>query len=277
MTGNGRDAAITVDAVPAALVEERKGARESLAQSRRAEMLPYGVAYLRPGPFYAAGEDETLETFEAFVDGAFREFIAADAQDLVIDLRDNPGGDNSFSDPMIAWFADEPFRFASRFEVKASTRTRIVLGELAAKWPDGVSARMLEKMEKHKDGETFEFDIPKVTPREPGFSGRIWALVNRHTYSNGTTVAAIIQDYGFGTVLGEETADLPTSYASSAQLTLPETGIAVTYPKAYFVRPSGDETPRGVVPDHGIEFPVVPGDADPALDEALQLIRSTRP
>lgn len=273
----GDEATYMVDAVPAMRVEEQKGARESQQHSRKADVLANGIAYLRPGPFYAAAEGESLETFQAFVDEAFRGFIEAGATDLVIDLRNNPGGDNSFSDPMIAWFADRPFRFASKFIVKASPRTRAVLEGLATEYPGGISAQMLEAMVQHEDGARFSFEIPKAEPREPGFSGRVWALVNRHSYSNATTVAAIIQDYGFGTLLGEETADVPTSYASSAQFTLPATGIVVTYPKAYFVRPSGDETLRGVLPDHALEFPAAPADEDMALQQALESVLSQRP
>lgn len=275
--GDGNEAAITVDAVPVMSVEEQKGTREALQHSRKAEMLADDVAYLRPGPFYAAAEGETLEAFEAFIDAAFRRFIASGAQDLVIDLRNNPGGDNSFSDPMIAWIADKPFRFASQFVVKASARTREVLRGLAEQYPGGISAQMLEAMKQHEDGDTFAFEIPQVQPRNPAFTGRTWVLVNRHSYSNATSAAAIIQDYGFGTLLGEETSDLPTSYASSAQFTLPETGIVVTYPKAYFVRPSGDEALRGVVPNHALEFPVVPAGEDVVLRDALRRVLAERP
>ncbi len=274
---DGRETTITVDAVPAMTIEEQKGAREGEQHSRSAQLLADGIAYLRPGPFYAADEGESQETFEKFIDEAFLKFIAAGATDLVIDLRNNPGGDNSFSDPMIAWFADEPFSFASKFVVKASQQTREVLRGLAEKYPGGISAQMLETMQQYKDGETFGFEIPLAEPRDPRFSGRVWALVNRHSYSNATTVAAIIQDYGFGTILGEETADLPSSYASSAQFTLPATGLTVTYPKAYFLRPSGDEALRGVVPEHALQFPIAASGQDAALQGALEHILSQRP
>jgi C-terminal processing protease CtpA/Prc len=161
--------------------------------------------------------------------------------------------------------------------VKASARTREVLRGLAEQYPGGISAQMLGAMEQHEDGDTFSFEIPQVQPRDSKFPGRAWVLVNRHSYSNATSAAAIIQDYGFGTLLGEETSDLPTSYASSAQFTLPETGIVVTYPKAYFVRPSGDETLRGVVPDHALDFPVVPAEEDVVLRDALMRVLAERP
>lgn len=188
----GKDSTLKVGAVPVMVLEERKGAQESVQHSRKAELLPDGIAYLRPGPFYATKEGETAEIFEAFIDDAFGRFIAADAQDLVIDLRNNPGGDNSYSDPMIAWTADKPFRFASKYELKTSPQTLEVLHGFAAVEPGGISAQMLEAMKKHEIGEIFEFPIPIIQPREPGYSGRVWALINRHSYSNATTVAAII-------------------------------------------------------------------------------------
>lgn len=275
---SGRDTTLQVAARPVMEVEPRKSEWEAAGQERSARLLPQGIAYLRPGPFYARSPEESVETVTAFVDSAFRAFIDAGAPDLIIDLRGNPGGDNSFSDPMIAWFADRPFRFASEYVVKASSETRRVLRGLAEQFPGGISARMFEEMREHEDGERFPFEIPMAAPRaDLQYTGRVWTLVDRHSYSNATSVAAIVKDYGFSVVLGEETSDLPTSYASSAQFTLPATGIVVTYPKGYFVRPSGDTTLRGVLPDHRLEVPAIPrGDGNALLDAAIAHIQRQR-
>jgi hypothetical protein len=277
-TLGGSDTTITVPAVSVMEVERRKGTQEKAFHERKAAILPGGIAYLRPGPFYATRQDETVADFKTFVDGAFREFMEAGAQDLILDLRNNPGGDNEFSDPIIAWFADRPFRFASRFMLRVSPETRRSAQEYAAQDPDGISAQMLHQMSGRTDGERFAFELPYAHPREDSrFTGRVYALVNRHSYSNAAVVAAIIQDYSFGVAIGEETADLPTTHASSVQFALPNTGVVVTYPKAYFIRPSGDETFRGVVPDYTIEHPIATGDEDLVLHRALTLIRSNAP
>jgi C-terminal processing protease CtpA/Prc len=96
-------------------------------------------------------------------------------------------------------------------------------------------------------------------------------LVNRHSYSNTVMVAAIVQDYGFGRVIGEETADLASTYGAMETFALPRTGIVVGYPKARILRPNGDARARGVIPDVAIETPVVPSREDVVLERALAL------
>lgn len=251
--------------------------------ARAFEILPEGVGYLRPGPFAdqssdgvaASGVSATAE-FRAFIDAAFEQLLSSGTSDLVIDLRNNPGGDNSFSDLMVAWFADRPFRFASTFRLKASAQTKAWYAARAgAAEPDGILRALAEAEAAQLNGTRYAFELPLNAPR-PGarFEGRVHVLVNRASFSNAASVAALIQDYGFGRVLGEETADVPTTYASVLTFNLPATGITVTYPKSRIVRPSGDEALVGVVPDHLISRPPIGESTDSVLEEALRLIKA---
>ena len=102
----------------------------------------------------------------------------------------------------------------------------------------------------------------------------MYVLVNRRSYSNAVAVAALVQDYGFGKILGEETSDLATTFGAMETFRLPRTGLLVGFPKAFIVRPSGNLAPRGVVPDVAIETPVVEGVDDPVLMRAWQIADS---
>lgn len=197
-----------------------------------------------------------LDAFRQFIDGAFGKIRSANAQVLIIDVRDNPGGDNSFSDLMVAWFANRPFRFSDSFSIKASSEIREQYRNQAAESSDDtdIVSQMYHAMKDKKDGEIVPFELPRIPPRPDRFEGKVFVLVNRHSYSNAASLAGMVQDYGFAKIIGEETADLPTSYASSAQFALPSSGLAVTYPKGYFIRPSGDQSLRGVIPD----IPIAP-------------------
>lgn len=95
-------------------------------------------------------------------------------------------------------------------------------------------------------------------------------MVNRFTYSNAAVVAAIVQDYHFAIVVGEPTADTPTTYGAAHQFELPHTKLTVMYPKALMVRPSGDKSFHGVTPDHQVQCHPF-SDRDEILQEALAL------
>lgn len=261
---------VTVAGMTIAAAEKSKSGWTTAPHAREVQLRDDGVAWLRPGPFYNTEGGDSMDTraFTAFVDDAFGRIIAAGSRAVVIDVRNNPGGDNSFSDPLVAWFADEPFRFSNDFRIKASPET----ADAYRNATDGIAKAMYEAILKRAPGERFLFELPFAQPRGPGrFEGCVYVLTNRHSYSNSASMAALVQDYRFGRILGEETADLPTSYASSVQFTLPHTGIAVTYPKSYFVRPNGDRSVRGVVPDIAIPSPRAGESGDTMLQKALAI------
>ncbi len=246
----------TIHGMPIGEVEPLKSEWTEALSGREVRFLDASTAYLRPGPFYNVDGGDSMDpaSFRQFIDDAFRKILDAKPATLIIDVRDNPGGDNSFSDLMVAWFADRPFRFSDDFSIKASSEIRQQFEKqiAASTDEDGIVEQMYRAVKDRKDGEIVPIELPRVSPRPERFEGDVFLLVNRHSYSNAASLAGMLQDYGFAKIIGEETADLPTSYASSAQFTLPNSGIVVTYPKGYFVRPNGDESVRGAIPDFEI-------------------------
>lgn len=290
--GVRRGAGPAVDiAVPAGTAAEQDAAARTqppvLALDRTARIARIAgprLGYLRPGPFYNADPGATDEFdpsgFRRFIDGAFAEFLAASATALVIDLRDNPGGDSSFSDLMVGWFADRPLGFASSFRIRvsaqaiASNQQRIAV---APDDPSSASRRYAAAYARARLGDAIAFDVPAALPHPaPRFTGRVYLLVNRHSFSNTVAVAALVQDHKLGTILGEETADLATTYGAMETFTLAHSRLVVGFPKAYIVRPSGDLTPRGVVPDIAIETPIMETVDDPVLQRALAIASQVR-
>jgi hypothetical protein len=251
---------------------------------RAAKMLDDRVAYLRPGPFYNAeakteAEGWDVTEFQQFIDRSFESFLDAHADRLIIDLRGNPGGDNLFSDVMVSWFATRPFRFASQFKIKVSEESIAanadrIAQDAAAAGP--ISRKFADLYARSKVGDMVDFDIPLAYPREGRrFTGKVFVLIDRQSYSNAVSVAALVQDYKFGVVIGEATSDMATTYGAMEQFKLPNTGLSVGYPKARIVRPNGDPSSRGVTPDTPIQIPVVQTPADDVLHQAETLARES--
>ncbi|MEM9533072.1 MAG: S41 family peptidase [Pseudomonadota bacterium] len=259
---------------------EEQPSRFSLGGNERSfRLIDDQIAYLRPGPFYHVEQptrpwDNTA--FAAFIDQAFEAITKAGAAHLIIDLRENPGGDNSFSDLMLAWIADEPFRFCAEFLIRSSDEAAASNAARLAQNPDAaesVSTLFAQQYAKVPRGEVFPFDIPYARPRDGArYQGQVYALINRHSYSNAVNVAAIIQDYQLGIVAGEKTADMATTYGAMETFKLPQSGIEVGFPKAHIIRPSGDRKTDGVTPDWSLESPIVAGPADAVLAQLIERI-----
>jgi len=236
---NGKLRKISLTAVE--LIKDYEMKREEVLSSKLNLRFYEAAAYLNPDNF--SGDEKT---YQSFIDSSFVEIRKSGIQRLVIDLRNNAGGHNSFSDYLISYFADKPFKWYSSVTLKSSQ----LLKEQTRLQQDTTTA-YAKTILAHADGETFDYDFGTALPQQESkrFKGEVYVLVNRHSYSMAAVSAALLQDYGFATVVGEKTSDFPTLHASQFQYALPVTGITIKVPKGYIVRPNGSKKKTGVTPD----------------------------
>lgn len=220
-------------------------------------------AYLNPGDF--SGDQQK---YQQFIDSAFVAIKERQSKNLIVDLRNNRGGDNAFSDYLISFFADKPFTWNSNFTLKTSK----FLKNHVRQHNDTTSV-YFQKILSHKDGEVYSytFDAYQPQPQSKRFHGNVYVLINRQSHSQSAVAAAQIQDYKFGTLVGEETGDYPSLYASQFQYTLPNTGIPVKVSKGYIVRVNGSTKEQGVIPDIYIQDHLL-DEKDEILDGLLEKI-----
>lgn len=226
------------------------------------------VGYLNAGQF-GSSEANGEMAFKSFIDSAFVVMNNNKVGKLIIDLRNNPGGHNAYSDYLISYFAHKPFKWYSEFSIKTSK----ILKEHTSQQAD-ITDEYSRMILANADGQIFKFDFPYCNPMEKSrrYKGDVYVLVNRHTYSMAAVSAGLIQDYKFGKIVGEETGDMPTLYASQFQFSLPQTGIIVKVPKGYIVRVNGSRKSEGVKPDIYIQDHLL-DDKDEILDGLLLQLR----
>jgi len=221
------------------------------------------TAYIKPGNF--SGDEEN---FKHFIDSAFIDIKVKKSKALIIDLRNNLGGHNAFSDYLVSYFASEPFKWHSKFTLKTSA----ILKRQTRKNNDTLDVYFKNILE-HKNGDYYPYIFDHYKPQLPKkrFTGEVYVLINRHSYSMAAVTAAMIQDYKFATIVGEETGDFPSLYASQFQYTLPNSGIVVKVPKGRIIRSNGNEDLKGVVPDILIKDYLV-DESDEILNALLKRI-----
>ena len=237
-------------------LEDYEMKRTEVLNSKMQLKFSGSTAYLNPGGF--GGEEEK---YRRFIDSAFSEIRTRHSKNLIVDLRNHPGGEDSFGDYMVSYFADTPFKWSSDFTL----RTSALLKEDTRQQRDTTKAYWREVL-SHEDGEVYPYSFEEYQPqpKEKRFSGTVYVLVNRQSHSQSAVTAAQIQDYGFGIIVGEETGDYPSLYASVFRFELPATGVSVQVAKGHVVRVNGSTAEQGVIPDIPIK--------DHLLDETDEIL-----
>jgi hypothetical protein len=257
---NGKLSNYHISAIKA--IEDFEMKREDILKHERIfKSLSSATAYIQPGDF---GVD--LEQYKQFIDSSFTEIKAKAYKNLILDLRNHSGGDDAYGDYLVSYIADKPFKWSSRFQLKTSQ----ALKAHTRKHRDTTQAYWKSILE-HKDGEIYDYEFDNYIPQQESkrFLGKVYVLVNRQSYSQSTVTASQIKDYGWATIIGEETGEYPNLYASIYSYTLPETGITVEVAKGKIERLSGADNGTGLMPDIEIKDHLL-DDKDEILEGLLK-------
>jgi hypothetical protein len=257
---NGKLTTDHISAIKA--IEDFEMKREDILKHERIfKSLSPATAYIQPGDFGGY-----LDQYKQFIDSSFNEIKAKAYKNLILDLRNHSGGDDAYGDYLVSYIADNPFKWASRFQLKTSQ----ALKAHSRKHRDTTQAYWKSILE-HKDGEIYDYEFDNYIPQPESnrFKGQVYVLVNRQSYSQSTVTASQVKDYGWATIVGEETGEYPNLYASIYSYSLPETGITVEVAKGKIERVSGADHGTGLMPDIEIKDHLL-DDEDEILEGLLK-------
>ena len=198
------------------------------------------VAYLRSGNFHGP-----IEAYQKSVDSAFE--AIGDSPYLIIDLRNNLGGDDAHSSYLVSYIADQKYTWTN-FRLKSSATLKKAV---RSAWPDTTSA-YAKGILGQKNGKQYAHAFEHLDPQPEAqrYKGKVFVMVNRQSHSMATVCAAQIQDYGWATVVGEETGEYAHNlYASQLGFVLPKTGIEAKTSKGFMQRLKGGDSEKGIKPD----------------------------
>jgi hypothetical protein len=195
----------------------------------RFEMLPGGAALLTLNAFLV----EDHQRFLAFTKAAFERVQQSQATVLIIDVRQNGGGDDAlWKDGILPYLATQPYRHTSSYIKK------VIAGRESAAEPLGSIVRA-EHQKWH------EPDL--ANPLR--FKGQTYVLVGRLTYSSAVLFANVMQDFGFGKLVGERGYARTRQSGGMQERTLPNTGLALLVPRMVLERPAGPQAQPLITPD----------------------------
>jgi len=211
---------------------------------------------------------------------SFKKVDSSKTENLIIDLRDNDGGNEKYGLLLFSYLTDKPFIGYKQIDFRATHFSFRKYSNTS--W---LEYRLFKTMLRHKkiNDSTYLLINDKATsihePNENPFKGRIYLLINRGSFSTTSDFTALVHSNKMGTFVGEETGGsyLGNTSNYSFLITLPNTKIKVNIPVARYrnnVTPNNNFG-RGTIPDHKIHYSVddIIQGIDKEMDTVLTLIK----
>ena len=203
------------------------------------KILPDGqstaVLTIRDFSYYQAPDK-----FKGFIDESFDRVRKAGVRHLILDLRDNGGGDPFCTTHLLSYLEPRPVPYFARV------------------YPSPY--------------ERFAEPIPRAAG---AFSGRLFILINAGCFSSTGHLCALLKHHNIGTFIGTETGGTYECNDARREIHLEKTRLRLFVARMTFTAAvEGLPRYRGIIPDIEVE----PGIADllsgkdPVLERALSLI-----
>jgi hypothetical protein len=180
------------------------------------------------------------KSFPELLEESFVRLEEEGVVNLIVDLRGNGGGDDTYGALLVSYLTEEPFRYFERIEVTSGYEG---FGDVIEK--DG--ARLV----------TAHPGLAVQPVAEHSFRGEVVMLIDGKTFSTAADVATVAHFNGLAMLVGEETGggyDGNTSGVSEA-ISLPNSGIRVNVPCWMYITANlGHDRPgRGAPADHPVQ------------------------
>lgn len=225
------------------------------------------IAYLKIDNF------SNKKEFKKYYPAVFKFLGQKDDAKLIVDLRDNPGGDFRNGNTFLAYLT--PNKFELNFQKPRRIEAENEYVKLK-KWVKWTKVAFALKPQKHKvirkTSETFTYKPSKYL-----FSGEVNVITNGITFSQAALVAAHLHEYG-AVFFGQETGgtEIGCNGILDYDLMLPNSSLAVTIPM-YHVKSNSikGQFGYGVKPNYPI-LPILDNSIDNNLEEVIKVIRNRK-
>ncbi len=180
---------------------------------------------------------------------AFEQMAASGTQTLLLDLRDNGGGEDALGKRLFAHLVDAPFFYYAQLTVKRP-------GLSFAQHVEGAAGIGPARLTARADGLYALNGHPNLglqQPATPTFKGEVIALINGRSFSTTAELITQLHDKKRAVFVGEESGGAyhGNSSGSEAVVVLPNSGLRVAIPLVTYTLAVSGTHPngRGVLPE----------------------------
>ena len=185
---------------------------------------------------------------------AFAKINKSNIDKLIIDLRDNGGGDEEPTIELFSHLYDKEFTFYKDVFLE---RRKIPNGKL---YDDNIFfTNIYAKLVTKKQNGRYILKAKGLKPYAPAkeqYAGEVVVLTNPYSFSATGEMTAILKEHDRVTFVGQEPGGNPNQNTSGAMLilNLPNSGLRAVVPVVVFeMNVTFENTGRGVIPDYEIK------------------------
>ncbi|RZJ74601.1 MAG: hypothetical protein EOO45_08090 [Flavobacterium sp.] len=244
----------------------RENLKNSINHSQKESKNPFDLTVPNKGTALMTLRNfEDLDAFKVFADSAFSEIKHLNTKNLIIDLRENLGGDSDVGDYLLQYILNVPFRQYDRILEKNSQLLKErLLSHRKGKKLTYADSTLLSKRNGSLD--TIQNGNDEVMKLKNKYNGKIYLLISPITFSSAADFAQAFSFYKRGIIVGEESGGLILSFGDIVPAILPETRLPIVISSKLYLNIGASENDwHGVLPD-------VPCKADTAYERAIQML-----
>lgn len=222
---------------------------------------------------------EANEQFKPFIDSAFNEIKSKKINNLIIDIRNNGGGESENASYLYSYLTNKPFRFLYSMEtnkinysvdIKRGVKYTIVKG--TGKYQTTDSSTTYQQF----------FGLNYQQPMINNFSGRLYVLIDGLTTSAAPQFASLVKQNDRGILIGENAPGslFGGSGRGYSYFYLPNSGVLTMISKyrLYLASPTQKNNDECITPDYRPtkSFSDTLNGIDKDIEYAIRLITETK-
>lgn len=197
----------------------------------------------------------------------FKDLRLRNSKTLIIDVRNNGGGEDELGPKLLSFLLREPFQYYA--EMVISGRDMAKLHYENPKTVTVVNADGTYRNISHANSAI-------QRPSQPYFPGQVLVLMNGGSFSTTSEFLSMLRSHKRATFVGEEAGGgfKGNSSGSIMAMVLPATQVFLRIPMmTYYLAVEGGDPRRGVLPDYKVQPTIadVLSGKDPAMTKALEL------
>jgi len=239
-----------------------------------------GIPVLSIRTFGSGAYTQAKISYPGFLERTFQELNDKNMASLIIDLRDNGGGEDAFGKILFAHLTDKPFQYYAALEIRKTEFDFFKCTNIPAERRSQTGGRFQKNARGWYDV-LFHPNVGTQQPISPMFKGKVFVLINGRSFSASGETTSPMHYHKKAVFIGEECG--AGYYGNNSgfmpTVTLPHTKIRVVIPLIrYTMAVDGYPADRGIIPEYPVE-PTIEDllqNKDTVMEFAIDLVSKAR-